>query len=144
MRRRIIAAAVACDYVALAVLARENGSRFHYSKWMTYSDDVADAWRTSEEAGTPLLARLVKVLQLPYAQEEDRYLWPALALHSAVTPEDLKLISQLFPVDVIANTMRSEQVKYDGVRVVILASGDWLEGVPGRWSEYPWAKRKVQ
>ena len=144
MRRRIVAAAVACDYVALAVLARENGSRFSFSTYSISSDDPAAFWRKRESYGEPVLARLVKVLQLPHAQREDRYIWPALSLHPAVTPEDVKVIGQLFPADEIAAVIADPYASkdYQGTTLVILANGDWLEGERGGWSDYPWGKEK--
>ena len=146
MRRRIIAAAVACDYVALAVLARENGSRFDFIS--SYSggrtDDVAGFWRwKEEELGEPLLARLVKVLNLPYAQVRDGFFWPEMSVRP-LTPGDSKVIGELYPADKVPDLLsnQSDPREYDGLRVVILARGDWLVANGGLWSEWPWTREK--
>ena len=146
MRRRITAAAVACDYVALAVRARENGARFdfvsRYSGGRT--DDVAGFWRwKEEELGEPLLARLVKVLNLPYAQVQDRFAWPEMSVRP-LTPGDSKVIGGLYPADKVPDLLsnQGDPREYDGLRVVILSRGDWLVVDGGLWSEWPWTREK--
>jgi hypothetical protein len=104
---------VACDYDALAKLARENGAEFNVSFGPDF--DPAAFWREREREGTPLLAQLVKVLSLPHAKEETLYLWPS-AYRTGETQEDWKALEGLYPAEKLAEWRKG---------------GEWLPGLPG-------------
>ncbi len=127
MRRRIVTAAVACDYETLATLARENGADFNIG--FGPETDVAATWRKQEQQGVPLLAMLVKVLNLPNAKEETFYLWPS-AYRTGETPEDWKALEGLYPAEQLARWRASED-GYVGFRTAIDESGDWLFALSG-------------
>jgi hypothetical protein len=127
MRRRIVAAAVACDYEALARLAREHGADFNVSFGPDF--DVAAFWREREKEGEPVLALMVKVLNLPHAKEETLYLWPS-AYRTGETAEDWKALEGLYPAERLAE-WRSGENGYLGLRVGIEENGDWLFAVSG-------------
>ncbi len=127
MRRRIIAAAVACDYDALAKLARENGADFNVSFGPDF--DPAAFWREREREGTPVLAQMVKVLNLPQAKEETLYLWPS-AYRTGETEEDWKALEGLYPAEKLAEWRKGED-GYLGFRVGIEENGDWTFALSG-------------
>ncbi|WP_226994241.1 hypothetical protein [Myxococcus hansupus] len=127
MRQRIIAAAVACDYAALNTLADENGKavRFSYGG----DTDAGDYWRKSEKNGNPDLARIVQVLNLPYAKEGNLYFWPAVHVTGAKSDKDWAAISGIYS-DAEVRGMK-DQGGYLGLRVGITPEGDWQLAVSG-------------
>lgn len=127
MRRHIVAAAVACDYDALAKLARENGEEFNFG--FGPETDVAATWRKQEQEGVPVLAMLVKVLNLPNAKEETSYLWPS-AYRTGETAEDWKALEGLYPAEQLARWRNSDN-GYVGFRTAIDEKGDWLFALSG-------------
>jgi hypothetical protein len=127
MRRRIVAAAVACDYGALAVLAREKGTEFNFS--FGPGEDPAAYWREREREGDAVLARLVRVLNLPYAKDGTLYVWPSV-FRIGAKPEDWKALEGLYPPEQLAR-WRSMEDGYLGLRTGIHESGDWLFAVAG-------------
>lgn len=126
MRRRIIAAAVACDYAALAKLAHENGKGLRF----TFGDgrDPAAYWREAEKQGEPVLARMVQVLNLPPAKQGDLYFWPAV--HVTGAEKDWKAVSGVYP-EAQLRAMREGGSGYLGLRLGITAKGDWQLAVAG-------------
>jgi hypothetical protein len=122
MRRRIIAAAVACDYETLTVLSREKGEEFN----LGFDDeaDLAAFWRKREQQGDPVLARLVRVLNLPYSGEGEHYLWPSAASVFRKA-KDWEAIEGLYPPETIAGWKGTER-GYTGLRTGIHVNGDWL------------------
>ncbi|MFL5358015.1 hypothetical protein [Archangium sp.] len=127
MRRRIVAAAVACDYETLAKLARENGADFNVSFGPDF--DVAAFWREREQEGVPVLSLLVKVLNLPHAKEEALYLWPS-AYRTGETEEDWKALEGLYPARQLTDWRKAGD-GYMGMRVGIKENGDWTFAVSG-------------
>jgi hypothetical protein len=118
---------VACDYDALAKLARENGAEFNVSFGPDF--DPAAFWREREREGTPMLAQLVKVLSLPHAKEETLYLWPS-AYRTGETQEDWKALEGLYPAEKLAEWRKGEN-GYLGFRVGIEENGDWTFALSG-------------
>ena len=133
-RRRIAAAATACDFEALARLAREGGEPFTHS--FGDSGDPAAYWRQEEEAGREPLRFLVEVLRRPYRMTETqgvvRYAWPAAFTYSSwddVPPADREALKPLYDD---GDLVRFQQFGgYIGYRVVMLADGDWTAFVAG-------------
>ena len=77
VRARIAAAAVACDYAKLQKIALEKGKGFKFSFGSETS--AAAYWRKleSQHRDKPL-ARLVKMLSIPYTRNETKsYAWPS-------------------------------------------------------------------
>jgi hypothetical protein len=128
MRRRIIAAAVACDYAALAALGDENGKGLKFS--FGIEKNPAVYWREMEQQGDPVMARMVKVLQLPHLKASSQYVWPALFITGPKTEADWKSLEGLYPAEQLRN-MRDADVGYLGLRVSITAKGDWEYAIEG-------------
>lgn len=126
MRRQIIAAAVACDYAALAKLADENGKgvRFTFGP----GKDAVAYWRRVEAEGEPVLARMVQVLNLPYAKQGDLYFWPAV--HVTNADKDWQAVVGVYPEKQV-QAMKAGGTGYLGLRVGISAKGDWQLAVSG-------------
>jgi len=119
MRRRIVAAAVACDYKALATLARENGAEFTFDS----EKDPEAAFREHEKKGEPVLRQLVRLLNVPHAQLDTLYAWPSV-FNPQAAPEDWKALEGIYPPAQVAE-FRGNQEGYDGIRTGIDARGDW-------------------
>jgi hypothetical protein len=130
MRDRIAAAAVRCDYAALARLARENGRTFVFSYGS--GRDPAAYWRRLETQHLDRpLARLVGILRLPYTRNEIRsFAWPS-AYTEKPTAMDWNLLVQakLYTRAQIAGWKRYGS--YLGYRTAISPKGDWLFFVAG-------------
>ncbi len=127
MRRRIVAAAVACDYAALGALADEQGKglRFSFGPDM----DVTHFWRMQEqEHGEPVLARLVKILSLPYTKQGELYVWPS-AFRENATAQDFAALKGLYPDEQLQAMQR--ELSYLGLRAAITGTGDWQFAVSG-------------
>jgi len=127
MRRRIIAAAVACDYETLTALSREEGKEFNLG--FDGETDLATSWRKREQQGEPVLALLVRVLNLPYSAEGEHYLWPSAASVFRDT-KDWEAIEGLYPPETIAR-WKGTQRGYTGLRTGVNVKGDWLFAVSG-------------
>ncbi|HZH15243.1 MAG TPA: hypothetical protein VE057_12895 [Archangium sp.] len=127
MRRRIVAAAVACDYAVLAVLTREKGEEFSFS--FGPGEDPAAYWREREREGEAVLGRLVRLLNLPYAKDGTLYVWPSVVRMGAKA-EDWKALEGLYPPEQLAQWRRLEE-GYLGLRTGISENGDWLFAVAG-------------
>ena len=126
MRRRIIAAAVACDYAALGALADHNGKGLRFS--FGGARDPVAFWREAEAAGEPALARMVQVLNLPYAKQGDLFLWPAV--HVTNAEKDWKAVTGVYP-EAQVKAMREGGTGYLGLRLGITSKGDWQLAVSG-------------
>ncbi|WP_253910478.1 hypothetical protein, partial [Pyxidicoccus fallax] len=126
MRRRIITAAVKCDLAALSTLANENGKGLRFS----FGDgkDPAAFWKQAEDAGEPVLARLVQVLNLPAAKQGELYFWPAV--HVTNAEKDWAALTGIYP-EAQLQAMREGGTGYLGLRVGITAKGDWQLAVSG-------------
>jgi hypothetical protein len=127
MRRRIVAAAVACDYEALVRLSRENGEEFNFS--FGPGEDPAAYWRQQEREGQPTLALLVRVLNLPYAKDGTLYVWPSV-FRVGAKDADWKALEGLYPPKTLAEWRRMED-GYLGLRTGIHEKGDWMFVVGG-------------
>ncbi len=128
MRRRIVAAAVACDYAALKALGDEKGKGLSFT--FGIAEDPATYWREAEAQGDPVLAQMVKVLNLPYAKERGAFVWPAVHVTGPKSEADWKSLEGLYPAEQLRN-MREADVGYLGLRVGISAKGDWQYAVAG-------------
>ncbi|WP_341870964.1 hypothetical protein, partial [Corallococcus llansteffanensis] len=129
MRERIIAAAVACDYAALAKLADEKGQSVRFS--FGPDEDPAVYWRSVEEHETtpqPVMALLVQVLNLPFYEQDNLILWPT-AFREGATDADFRALKDLYPPGEL-QAMRKEKT-YLGLRVGISLEGDWQLAVAG-------------
>jgi len=126
MRRRIIAAAVACDYEALAALTREKGAAFSFG----FGDkDSVDTWRQQEKEGELVLALLVKVFNLPHTQLDTLYVWPS-AYTAEPTPEDWKALESMYSAEELKE-LRANPDGYVGFRTGIDTGGDWQFALSG-------------
>jgi hypothetical protein len=127
MRRRIVAAAVACDYKTLNSLSRERGKDFTFT--FGPESDLAEAWRRQEAEGQPVLAQLVKVLSLPYVKLHTLYVWPSVYGPGA-GPKDWSALEGLYSAEEIRE-LRAIGEGYIGFRTGIDTSGDWQFAVAG-------------
>ncbi|HEX5754220.1 MAG TPA: hypothetical protein VFZ09_49010 [Archangium sp.] len=130
MRRRIIAAAVACDYERLEALTHETGQGFTAS----FGDDrvnVAEYWRKSETRdGDPVLARIVKLLNLPHAKSGGLYVWPS-AYGEHPKPKDWKALESVYTPEQLAQMRSVTGGGYVGFRLGIHSNGDWDFAIGG-------------
>jgi hypothetical protein len=126
-RERIVAAAVACDYEAMAKLGREGGAELKFT--LGPGMDPAAFWRERELAGEPMLARIVKVFDRPAYRDGNMYVWPS-ALREGATAEDWARLEGLYPPDELA-AMRQEALGYTGIRVGISENGAWQLALEG-------------
>jgi hypothetical protein len=126
MRRRIIAAAVACDYVALERLGHERGQGFSFS--FGPATDAVAYWREHEAHGEQVLARLVRVLDLPSAHNGVMYAWPSV-YRTHPDAGDWGVLAGLYPKEDLHHWQ--EQHNYLGLRVGIQEDGDWMFAVSG-------------
>ncbi|MCP3099910.1 hypothetical protein LZ198_13625 [Myxococcus sp. K15C18031901] len=128
MRQRILMAARACDYAALATLANENGQglRFTFGE----GNDPVEYWRQAEARGEPVLARIAQVLELPDAKEGALYYWPSVHVTGIRNASDWKPLVGLYPEKQL-RAMKKEGGTYYGLRVGITAEGDWQLAVQG-------------
>ena len=133
-RAAIVAAAVACDYDALAALA---GDPFSYS--FGDSGDPAGHWRGlegSNDVQTPPMGTMVELLDMPYGTIDaggvTYYVWPsAFAYDSwAAVPEvDQEPLRAIYGDADLASFARFGS--YIGYRVGITADGTWSYFVAG-------------
>jgi hypothetical protein len=127
MRRRIVAAAVACDYEKLAALAREKNPDFSFT--LGPETNPAAAWREREEKGDPVLALLVKALNLPLTRLDTLYIWPS-AYNIKATDADWNALKGMYSAEEIKQ-LRDFPDGYIGFRTGIDKSGDWQFALSG-------------
>jgi hypothetical protein len=131
-RRAILEAAVSCDFDRLESLALEGTTAFAYGS----EDSLGPAahWRALEAVGEEPIARLVRILDLPWAREtyelEPRvsYLWPS-AFRDGATGFDLMALEGHYSGEEIARFI--EQGSYTGARAGITEEGDWWFFIAG-------------
>lgn len=133
-RAAIVAAAVACDYEALAALT---GDPFTYS--FGGGDDPAGYWRgleSSKDVTTPPLGAMVRLLDLRYgindAGDVAYYVWPAAFSHnswSAVPQVDKEALRVLYGDKDLSSF--AQFGGYIGYRVSITSKGEWNAFVAG-------------
>lgn len=137
MRRRIVDAAVACDFERLAALALSGSRPFTYS--FGGGGEPADYWRRQEEGPGPHPLRyLVGVLDRPHRRLEPhhdlsaRYVWPSAFGYETweAVPRDAKeALKPLYTQENFENFLRFGG--YTGYRVGIALDGEWLFFVAG-------------
>ncbi|MCP3169472.1 hypothetical protein [Myxococcus qinghaiensis] len=129
MRNRIMAAARACDYAELAKLVDEKGKSVRFS--FGDGDDAVAYWKEQEAQGEPVLARIVQVLELPYAKQGDIYYWPWLHVTGLKTPQDRKALTGIYSDEELKGMQEAFDDAYVGLRVGISKTGDWQLAVSG-------------
>ena len=129
MRTRIARAAVACDYAGLERLARERGRSFEFS--FGGGSSPAAYWRQLEQSRQDdPLAKLLKILRLPYARYRlGGYAWPS-AYRAKPTEADWKALLAVYSRAEV-NRFRRSGIGYYGYRAGIARSGDWQFFVAG-------------
>jgi hypothetical protein len=135
-RQAIYAAAMACDIPALAALAAVGDEPFT----ATFGGSDAETyWTEAEQRNEPILADLVRHLNLPYrvddAADPTVYVWPsAVAMSSAtgegIPPGDYEALLELYSEAELQN-MFDVIGGYVGWRLAIDESGDWRYFVQG-------------
>jgi hypothetical protein len=129
-RARIAAAAVRCDYAALARIARENETGFSFS-FGAYRSPGA-YWRQLEgqKIGRPL-AHLVGILALPFTHNETgAFAWPSAYTEKPTAADWDRLVrAGLYTRAQVTSMKRAGS--YLGYRTAISADGDWLFFVAG-------------
>ena len=129
--RKIIDAAAACDFDALAAVGGDN---------LTASfggGSAAEVWTYNEEQGDEPMRWLLSILDLPNGiietENGDLYVWPAAHAHQGdweTMPEaDLEALRTLFTEEEIQGF--AEFGGYIGYRVGIWENGDWSFFVAG-------------
>lgn len=128
-RQTIFEAAAGCDFDALEAFA-EAGGGISFS-FGAPGGVPAPYWRAAEQSGDPVMATLVKILNMPYGQVEGNYVWPfAHALDfSGLTDEQRRLLKQYFSDEDIESWV--DFGGYTGYRVGISQEGKWLYFVAG-------------
>ncbi len=134
-RRDIVAAAVACDFEALAaVVASGAPGLFTYA----FGDigDPAGYWAEQELVGIRSMSFLVETLNLPFAQMDvldgGDYVWPvAFSYESwqAVPPAEQAVLSTIYEPDDFAAF--EDFGAFIGYRTAISARGAWIFFVSG-------------
>ena len=130
-RNDIVAAAVRCDYRALAEMAAPD---FSFS--FAFDDNPAEYWRFEEESGFEPMRRLVLTLDLTAALdtafEEGQYIWPSAAVYaswSQVPQEERDALLALYDAEGLAQFEDFDG--FTGERVGISTQGEWLFFVAG-------------
>ena len=131
VRARIAAAAVACDYAKLQKIALEKGKGFKFS----YGSETSAIayWRKleSQHRDKPL-ARLVKILAIPFTRNETKaYAWPSAYTNKPTAADWNALVKKGVYSRTQVNTMRKGGNVYYGYRTAITRTGDWQFFVAG-------------
>ena len=128
-RRRIAAAAVACDFEKLERIGREQGS---FSFTFGGERSAAAYWRAQERRGERPLAILVKILSLPATRNEvGAFAWPsAYTTHPKPADWDALVRAGLVTRAQATKAQRTDNVYY-GHRTAITRSGDWQFFIAG-------------
>ena len=129
-RQSIFDAAVACDYDQLETLAQAGQPGFNYS--FGEEGSPGQFWRDSEERDEPVLAALVRVLNLAFVQEEGTYYWPDAHRFDPLnlTEEQQAALDELLSENGDI-AVWDEGTGYLGYRAAITADGDWTFFVTG-------------
>lgn len=137
-RRAIYDAATACDIPALAALAASGSYDFNASFG---GDEPGPFWTEREGAGVPVLADLIRHLNLPFAAPQGEpgdlevYVWPfASSLISLeeqeIPPADMAALLELYSIEELRQQFETIG-GYVGWRTGITADGEWLFFVEG-------------
>jgi hypothetical protein len=136
-RQAIYDAAIACDIPALVEIASAGERDFTASFG---GQDAATLWTEREAAGVPVLADLVRHLNLAYAEPDARdslqvYVWPfAVSMTSAdgsgIPAEDLAALLEIYPIEELRQQFEIIG-GYVGRRTGITDDGEWLFFVEG-------------
>jgi hypothetical protein len=128
-RKRIVEAAVACDFAKLERIGKEKGG-FNFS----YGGEKSAAayWRAEEARGAKPLVTLVKILGLPVTRNEaGAYAWPS-AYTTHPKPADWNaLVGAGLITRAEATKAQKRDNVYYGYRTAITRSGDWQFFVAG-------------
>jgi hypothetical protein len=129
VRRRIVAAAVACDYRALDRIAHErDGFTFGYGP----ETSAVAYWKRQEARGDRPLAKLVKILTLEVTRNEaGAYAWPSAYTEHPKAKDWNALVRAGVYTRAQVERMRKGGNVYYGYRVGITKSGDWQFFVSG-------------
>lgn len=128
-RRRIVEAAVACDFAKLERIGKEQGGlSFSFGG----EKSAAAYWRSQESKGRKPLALLVKILGLPVTRNETgSYAWPsAYTAHPKAADWDALVRSGVLTRAEASKSQRNGNVYY-GYRTAITRSGDWQFFIAG-------------
>ncbi len=133
VRRRVFAAAVACDYDTLEQIALEQGAGFTFSYGA--DTDASDHWKMAEADPArdphPMKA-LATILTMDYTRNETgSYAWPT-AYSERPTEEAWQALvdSGLYPQSDV-DLMQEQNTGYLGFRTAITPDGDWQFFVAG-------------
>lgn len=128
-RRRIVEAAVACDFTKLERIGKEQGG---LSFGFGGEKSAAAYWRSQESKGRKPLAVLVKILGLPVTRNETgSYAWPsAYTAHPKAADWDALVRGGVLTRAEATKSQRSGNVYY-GYRTAITRSGDWQFFIAG-------------
>lgn len=128
MRARIARAAVACDYAGLERLARERGRSFEFS--FGGGSSPAAYWRSLEQSRQDdPLAKLVKILRVPFTRYGAGYAWPSVYRRKPTQADWNALLSVYARAQV--NRFRKSEIGYYGYRAGIGPNGDWRFFIAG-------------
>lgn len=127
-RQAILTAAFRGEVGKLGRLALEGRPGFDCSFGPKMSPQAF--WAQQEQHGGGVLARMVRVLRLPYAQQGRTFLWPAAA-RDHPTEADWAALLPVFGERQVRLWQGPDFSGYTGMRVGIAADGDWLFAIEG-------------
>jgi hypothetical protein len=129
-RARIARAAVACDYAALAKIAKQTRQGFTFS----YGTETSPAayWRDLETSHRDRpMAQLVAILKTPVTRNEIKsYAWPSAYTDKPTAADWNQLVRTKAYTRVQVNRMKKDGM-YLGYRTAISPQGAWLFFVAG-------------
>jgi hypothetical protein len=133
-RAEMVEAALSCDYDRLATIGTEGGTDFTVS--FGGEDDPAAFWRGLEAEGEPVMATVVKLLDMPWGTRQTdgatQYVWPAAFSYDtwAQIPEgEREALEAVYSAEELEQFAAAGS--YIGWRVGITAEGDWIFFVAG-------------
>jgi hypothetical protein len=132
MRQAIIEEAVACNYDQLQTLALEGSPTFNYSFGEPSEGGApGEFWEGAEGQGEDIMATLVDILNMPYAQDGGTFVWPFASTldFAALTPDQRAMLEQNFTREEIDGWVQAGG--YLGYRAGITQAGDWIFFVAG-------------